>query len=50
MANDQQAVNSAAALQSSAEARLSDYIVASQAAATSAFNFALSNAQKTVND
>lgn len=37
-------------MQASAEARLSDYIVASQAAATSAFNFALENAQKAVND
>lgn len=42
--------NSASALQASAEARLSDYIVASQAAATSAFDFALSNAQKAVTD
>lgn len=48
--NDQDAVNSAEALQSSAAARLSDYLVASQAAATSAFNFALANAQKAVND
>lgn len=48
--SDQSAVSSAKELQASAEARLSDYIVASQAAATSAFNFALENAQKAVND
>lgn len=48
--SDQSAVNSAQALQASAEARLSDYLVASQAAATSAFNFALENAQKAVSD
>ncbi|MBB1063135.1 SEC10/PgrA surface exclusion domain-containing protein [Limosilactobacillus fastidiosus] len=48
--NDHNAINSAFALQSSAEARLSDYLVASQAAATSAFNFALANAQEAVND